>query len=168
MIMSFYVGTTTQLHRKLRWKKFAHKNKKLVKLKHCLRPRQSLCALKKCLFLAMAFPANSSCKHSEIWLLRVFFMFLRQFFFLSIACSVHTKKWTNITLRKLSDRSNHAQSIECARVIVYFLYNLGCVTLDRSWFSRSKIIHCIHNSSSHQHQPAQPCVFAKNYDANIK
>ena len=163
MIMSFYVGTTTQLHRKLRWKKFAHKNKKLVKLKHCLRPRQSLCALKKCLFLAMAFPANSSCKHSEIWLLRVFFMFLRQFFFLSIACSVHTKKWTNIKLRKLS---NHTQSIEYARVSASFLYNSGCVTLDRSWFSRSKIIHCIHNSSSHQ--PAQPCVFAKNYDANIK
>ena len=85
-----------------------------------------------------------------------------------LVARVHTKKWTNITLRKLSDRSNHAQSIECARVIVYFLYNLGCVTLDRSWFSRSKIIHCIHNSSSHQHQPAQPCVFAKNYDANIK
>ena len=52
-------------------------------------------------------------------------MFLRQFFFLSIACSVHTKKWTNITLRKLSDRSNHAQSIECARVIVYFFIQLG-------------------------------------------
>ena len=90
-------------------------------------------------------------------------MFLRQSFFLCIACSVHTKKWTNIKLRKLS---NHTQSIEYARVSASFLYNSGCVTLDRSWFSRSKIIHCIHNSSSHQ--PAQPCVFAKNYDANIK